>query len=133
MKTFEYKLREENAASQRAGGRYHAAAVLLWSYQRHKYRAIIGAGSSDEVAAFRSGDEIIVVSRNCGMGYVGAESFPLFSQDKPDDTISTTRVTHVPSNSVFFQNADEELSEHCPKWEDCTLRHVARVLQEWLQ
>lgn len=131
MKSFDYKLCRENSASQHAAGRYNPATVLLWEYKRRKYRAVIGAGSSDELGVFRAGDEIIVVSRNCGMGYVGAECFPLFSEGEPDE-INPKRVTVWSTSDVFFQNADEELTEHCPKWEDCTLRHLARVLQEWL-
>lgn len=133
MTSFDYKIRQENEASQRAGGRYKPAAVLLWSFRRKKYRAVIASGNSDEVdevEAFRSGDEIVVVSRNCGMGYVGAEVFPLKSDGSPDE-INPKRVTVTSSGDVFFQNASEELETD--KWEDWTLRHVAKVLSGWLE
>ena len=129
MRTFDYKIRQENLASQRAGGRYNPASVLLWSFGKRKYRAVIASGNSDEVEAFRSGDEIIVVSRNCSMGYIGAESFPLKSDGIPDE-INPKRITVSASQDVFFQNACEALETD--RWEDWTLRHAARVLSDWL-
>ena len=137
MTNFDYKLRTENTASQRAGGRYNPATVILWSFNRKKYRAVIAAGNSDEVKAFRSGDEIIVVSRNCGMGYCGAEAFPIKSelpavkQEAEDfEDVNPKRSTIVARSDVFLQNAVEELGHD--KWEDWTLRHLGKVLSEWL-
>lgn len=129
MTSFDYKIRQENEASQQAGGRYKPAAVLLWSFRRKKYRAVIASGNSDEVEAFRSGNEIVVVNRNCRMGYVGAEAFPLQSADGPDE-INPKRTTVASNREVFFQNASNAMGHD--KWEEWTLRHLGKVLSDWL-
>lgn len=134
MRTFDYQVKRESSASQHQGGRYNPARVLLWSYGRRKFRAVIGAGSSDEVEAFRTGtgkqSELIVVSRNTGLGYVGAEVFPFVPDGEPDVEIGSKRVTATQNHEVFFQSADEALEGE--KWEDWSLRYLGKRLGDWL-
>lgn len=132
MKQYPCSLVKESAASQHQGGRYHPARVLRWKYGRRKYRAVLGAGGSDEVGIFRAGGQLIVVSRNNGIGYVGAESYQLDPGGEADAGIGSARITVTASHDVFFQSANDALAEYCPTWEDCSLRHLARVLADWL-
>lgn len=131
MTTFEYKVKRESAESQREGGRYNPAKVLLWAVGDRKYRAILPCGSSDEYDVFRDGSELFCVSRNTGLGYAGLSRYDYDPGGEVDTAIGSSRITVIEdAENVFFQSAEQEF-EHS-RWEEWTLRTLAKRLQEWM-
>ena len=74
----------------------------------------VGAGRSDDISFFIEGNEMICVSINYQLDYVGIQ---VYSMEHEDDL------------AELFLQGDEQIKEILGRdWENRTPRHVARVL-----
>lgn len=91
-----YKIRRESTESQITAGRHNPASVILWTFKRRKGRLVLSAGSSDNLAVFRHGESLVILSTNGGLGYAGLQVADI--------------VTGEQTGEVFLQ-ADYEVEE----------------------
>lgn len=129
------KVCKESWASQQAARRYNPARVLVWRYKRRPYRAVLAMGNGDDWDVFETPGKfheryLVVVSRSTGLGYVGVEVFKAHDPT-PDDWDDVTKGPYSATAEweIFFQNADEAFEGE--KWEDWSLRYLAKRLLEW--
>jgi len=112
MKLADYRTELESWESQRTAGRYNPATVL--KVDGHAAEYTLGAGRSDSLTVFVQGNEILVLSVNHGLGYVGLEIF-----DSADGSQIGER---------FYQDEDELKQSVGPKGLDYSERTLATRL-----
>ena len=76
MKTIHnYKITHEGIENQIKAGRYNPSRVII--YKNHSF--LIGAGNADDISVFQEGDDLLILSINYRLEYIGLEIFNLKS------------------------------------------------------
>jgi hypothetical protein len=75
MKKVDYQLQKESFKDMAAAGRVNPCLEITFRDKRGTHTHKIGAGYSDDIAAFRENGATYVLSRNPALGYAGLEAF----------------------------------------------------------
>ena len=108
MKPLTFTIVKAGWKRQKAGNQLNPGRVILFKFHNRRYVAPISAGDSDSVYAWRDGKEIIVLSMNERLGYVGIETFTVEGTTFSDYSPGRYEANHVDDH---FLQSDEEVRE----------------------
>jgi hypothetical protein len=109
-----YRLLRESYLRQRKRGRVNPGFILKVSHRRRIYVAEIAMGGSDSLDVFRVRRdrahydwpfELVVLSMNTRLGYVGLE---VFTPGDQEDGINSKWFEMVQLHSLFMQSTEEQ-------------------------
>jgi len=75
MRKVDYELQKESFKDMAAAGRLNPCFEITFCDKQGTHTHKIGAGYSDDIAAFRENGATYVLSRNPALGYAGIEAF----------------------------------------------------------
>ncbi|VBB44995.1 conserved hypothetical protein [uncultured Desulfatiglans sp.] len=75
MRKVDYQLQKESFKDMAAAGRLSPCLEITFRDRRGKHIHKIGAGYSDDIAAFRENGATYILSLNPALGYAGLEAF----------------------------------------------------------
>ncbi len=116
MRSFDYKIATESWARADDARRANRGSILVTHHQGKRCVAPLGCGDSDNVHAYKEGDEIFVVSINRSLHYLGLEVFSFVGMEKSkyDRTNKTFEMNEIEGGNMFFQDTShlEEILGH---------------------
>lgn len=134
MRSFDYKIATESWARADDARRVNRGSLLVTHHKGKRCVAPLGCGDSDNVYAYKEGNEVFVVSINHSMDYLGLEVFSLENMEKSkyDPSQKTFEMNSVEGGDMFFQDISHLREILGPRMLDLHPRNIAKRLSEYV-
>lgn len=132
MRSFDYRIATESWARADAAKRCNRGSLLVTYHQGKRCVAPLGCGDSDDVYAYKEGNEIYVISINRPLDYLGMEVFSLENMEKSkfDPSQKTFEMNAVEQGNLFFQDTSHLHEILGPQTLDLHPRNIAKRLSD---